>query len=1832
MGLFGTENLVGTLLRRAGEHGDRLAYTFVADGQETRMTYAELDARARALGATLQRLLARQDRNPGDERALLLFPPGLDFISAFFGSLYGGAVAIPTPPPRPGRPDARLQSIVRDARPRFVLATPSILAGREALVRDMPELAEAEWLAADAPEGTPDWREPDLNGDALAFLQYTSGSTAAPKGVMVSHANLIHNQGLIRDACGHDESSVFVTWLPLYHDLGLIGNVLQSVFVGAHCVLMSPLSFLQRPRRWLEAVSRFRGTTSGGPNFAYDLCTRKAAADLSGLDLSSWRVAFNGAEPVRGETLERFVGAFSACGFDPRSFYPCYGLAEATLMVSGGRPGEAPVVRGFRASALEAGTAEAPQPGEPRVRTLVGCGAPLGDQRLEIVDPERGEPLGEGRVGEIWLAGPSVCRGYWDKTEETSATFGARLADGNGPFLRTGDLGFLQDGELFIAGRLKDLIILRGRNCYPQDLERTAELSHPDLRPGGGAAFSIDLDGEERLVLVHEIARRSRASVEEIAAAVRGALSEEHEVSVAEVVLIRPETLPRTSSGKVRRRACRTAWLEGSLATVGRSALAAEESAAEPIAEEIPLTPAALRALDPAERRPVLTAFLRQRATRILRSGAALPDQPLSRLGLDSLGAIELRNELDGALGLTIPVSRLLEDCTLPELADLALAELDRGGALPPVQPELRLEAAPASFEQERLWFLDQLQPGNPAYNIPAVLDLRGRLDRGALERALRGLARRHESLRTSFGVDQGRPVQTIAAALAPGLLQEHDLSGLRETERRERADQLAEQEALRPFDLSHGPLLRATLLRLGEEEHRLLLTVHHAVCDLGSLVLAIEELAELYAAAEPRPQPALQFADFALWQRRWLRGERMAPHLDFWRRTLADLPEDQELPADRPRREAGSGPGGARTFAIPPDAEASLRALSQAEGATFFMGLLAAFQALMHRWTGAEDLVAGCPAAGRPRPELEPLVGFFAYPLAMRTDVSGDPTFRQLLARVRRAALEAYAHQDVPFAQVVAAARPSRHGGTPAPLFRVMLGLLDRPVREIQAGDLAFSTRSLGGAATDFDLFLTLMRRDEGLAGLLQYDGGLFEAETIDLWIESWLDVMRRGAAQPDAPLSSLALAPGLEERARAARERDRRLTIAVAATFTAEPVEEALTFWMKELELPARIRFAPFGQVFQTLLDPAGPFATNPAGPAGLNVVLMRFDDWEEPGGRVLELAAALRSAAERFRVPCLVLVTPSSNSYPGLEETLAAELRELPGVHLVTSAELQAADPVAAWYDAQTDASGHIPYTPEMFAALATRIARHLVSLREPAAKVLALDCDQTLWKGVCGEDGPMGIEIDPPRRALQEFAVARHAEGVLLCLCSRNNPEDVDEVFARRPEMPLRREHVVAERINWRPKAENLRALAAELNLGLDSFVMIDDDPVVCGEIQAACPEATVLQLPEDPREIPRFLAGIWAFDAPARTGEDRERTRLYQVERQRERLRGESASLTEFVAGLGLEVTFPELTPERLPRVSQLTQRTNQFNATTVRRSESEVRELCGPGGWEPLLVEARDRFGDYGLVGVVFHKAEADALRIDTLLLSCRALGRGVEHRVLARLGEIAAERGLARVEIPYRPTRKNRPALEFLTSVGEAFRQPLDDGWLFALPSDLAAATVYRPEEAPATEAETRTDVASPVSSRRPERLRRIARDLASAAQVLAAVRAAREVRSGFESGYVAPRTPTEERLAAIWRHLLGVDRVGVHDHFFDLGGHSLLATQLLSRVREELGVEVPLNALFEEEPTVSNLARAVARHQVESAGDDELAAALAELDGLSDEEVRALLESEEV
>jgi acyl-CoA synthetase (AMP-forming)/AMP-acid ligase II len=548
---------VAALRERAAGPFAGNGYSLLADGESEseRLSYAELDRRARALAV----LLGEHGSQAG-ERVLLVLPAGLDFVSALFGCFYAGALAVPLPPPDPLKPAtglAQLARVARDAGARLAFSAGGVAAGETPLLWLDPRAADPS--AADA------WSPREPEPAAPALLQYTSGSTSAPKGVVVRHSNLIANARAIQAVFGVSQESRGVSWLPPHHDMGLMGGILEPLWIGASTELMPPQAFLQRPLRWLKAITRLRATTCGGPNFAYDLLARRVPeAAKAELDLSSWSVAFCGAEPVRAETLDAFAQSFAACGFRREAFLPCYGLAEATLMVTGERTSPLPSLLSLDAGALEAGRL-APAAAGGAARRLVGCGRPARGVTVAIVNGDSRTPLPEGSVGEIWLKGPGVAAGYWNDAEETRRCFEAQLADGDGPYLRTGDLGFLSRGELVPTGRVKDLIIVRGRNLYPQDLEATLERAHPAVRAGRGVAFAASLPGGERLVVACEVNRRAKEPPAEIAEALKRAVATEHDVLPHAVVLLEPGALPRTPSGKPRRPLCRALFAEGRL-------------------------------------------------------------------------------------------------------------------------------------------------------------------------------------------------------------------------------------------------------------------------------------------------------------------------------------------------------------------------------------------------------------------------------------------------------------------------------------------------------------------------------------------------------------------------------------------------------------------------------------------------------------------------------------------------------------------------------------------------------------------------------------------------------------------------------------------------------------------------------------------------------------------------------------------------------------------------------------------------------------------------------------------------------------------------------------------------------------------------------------------------------------------------------------------------------------------------------------------------------------------------------------------------------------------
>ncbi len=563
-------DLVAVLQHWARERSDQPAFYFTdgEDGDDDLcLTFAELDLAARNVAGYLQKLGGK------GQRVLLLYPPVLDFVIGFFGCLYAGATAVPAFPPRKNRKGQRIHGIAHDCQAHLALTNEYV---RQQIEGDTNwvEWESVSIIATDslAQDYSHLWKNPCIDPEDLAVLQYTSGSTGQPKGVMLSHANLVRNTEMIMVAFETDRQSIGMSWLPTYHDMGLVGGVLESVFIGRPVALMSPMAFLQKPIRWFRAITKYRSTTSGGPNFAYQLCVDKITdEDLKGIDLSSWGTAFNGAEPIRAATLKQFSERFAKAGFNHSAFLPCYGMAETTLIVTGGPQADPPVIVSFDAQALDRRQVLPCESDDPNARELVASGQVLPGEEMLIVDPDTMSPIGSDGIGEIWISSSSVGQGYWERDEATQETFAAHTQEGHGPFLRTGDLGFLHAGQLFVAGRLKDMIIVRGVNRYPQDIEQTVEQAHDIMQSGLIAAFADMAEDRERLIVAAEVqTRREETNWDEIIVAVRRAVAQQHELAPEAVVLVRFGTLPRTSSGKIQRRACRDEFARGSLKIVAQ--------------------------------------------------------------------------------------------------------------------------------------------------------------------------------------------------------------------------------------------------------------------------------------------------------------------------------------------------------------------------------------------------------------------------------------------------------------------------------------------------------------------------------------------------------------------------------------------------------------------------------------------------------------------------------------------------------------------------------------------------------------------------------------------------------------------------------------------------------------------------------------------------------------------------------------------------------------------------------------------------------------------------------------------------------------------------------------------------------------------------------------------------------------------------------------------------------------------------------------------------------------------------------------------------------------
>jgi amino acid adenylation domain-containing protein len=1745
------DSLVDVLRARAARDPDQPAYIFLKDGitPDGDLSYGELDRRARGVAAFLSRTFRPQDR------LLLMYPPGLEFVIAFWGCLYSGMIAIPVPAPdvfRMKQSAGRLSAVRRDAEAAGVLTVnDTISLCREARYNGLMGDPD-QWIATDrldrpSPET---WKPPRIDSSDLAYLQYTSGSTASPKGAMVSHENLTHHCRCITIAGDYHERAVTLSWMPHYHDYGLVKGILHPISIGRPAFLMSAVTFLKRPLRWLQAIQRHLVTHSGGPNFAYRHCVAMTTPEQrSQLDLSAWQVASCGAEPIFQETIEQFIEAFASAGFKAQAFYPAYGMAEYTLLSSLKRPGDVPRILSLDAHALERGMVRVAA-GEGRAhREMVSCGHPVGDTVVAIVDPQTGVQRKSDEIGEIWLAGQSVTQGYWNRPEETRATFQAVIKDTDqGPFLRTGDLGFIRDGELYVTGRLKDLIIIRGRNHYPQDIERSVQQCHPAFNAGSGVAFSVEEESEESLILVQEVEQQhEHTDAEMLADSIRRTVADHHDLEAAAILLVKPGTIPKTSSGKVQRNACKQAYRAGSLPYLSL------HRPATPAPHSLPhaLSVADLLALPETGRMLRLQSYLRGIIAALLgRDEHRVASEPLNRLGIDSLKAYRLLHRIETTFGAVLPLSSVLGGSGITELAGDVLARMTEPQAAYPDDSAESSEpkGLPLSYNQRALWLHHELEPESAAANVAALLPIAVDMVPEILHAALVELGRRHQILRTTYeaGLHGARAV--IHQALPPGW-GITDAADWNWTDVQRHAVTAAEA----PFDLRRGPLWRTVLFR-GRNWNILLFVAHHIAIDGTSMTLLVQELRRLYQTmrtqtqegASPAPVP---YRSFITWQGDMLAGASGEKLAAYWNGQLAgewpgyDLLYDRAAPSSPACRYAW------HSFSLEASVTRRLREAASAAGVTLYCLLLSAFQILLHRYTGETDILVGSPVSGRSRPRFAATIGDCVNIVLLRQSVKPDMTVQSLIEQTQQIILDALEHQDYPLALAIQDRQPNGGPMQPAPL-PVLFALQQFRLLPDADGDLtcdgAFPI-SPDGFGTDyyvipqqggrFPLSLEMSESDRGVSGCFEYDAGLFSADTMTRLQSHYCRIVEQMLEASSGPIAGIPLMTDAEQQ-RLLKEFNYSSTLTAPGTSLPRQFAE----WAEQTPDAAAVVDGERQMSYRELNRRANSLAQY-LRRRGVGQEVVVGICLERSIDLIIALLAVLKAGGAYL---------PLDPEYPTkrMEQMLAdMEIRALL-THTTLLSRLPSAHPHTICLDSEWPAvarlSGEAPSED--------RDSYHL-------AYVLYTSGTSGRPKGVMVEDRSLAnyasaftrhIELKPCDRVLQFASIGfdAAAEEIFPCLTSGAT------LVLRNASMMDSMGQLLEHCRRWE--------------------ITVLDLPTALWHELVARMEADRLALPPSVRIV--VIGGERVLpQAVARWGRMVEsRVRLVNTYGPTE---------TTIVATIG------DLSPS---------DRADSLQEISIGRPVPGAEVYVLDANLRPVPIGVT---GELCISGVGLARGYAGKPDLTAAKFPSVTLTTGVATR-LYRTGDYARWRGDGSLEYRGRMDRQvkirgYRIELEEIESV------------LGSHPDILQAAVEVR-EDMPGDKRLVAFIVPRAGSSLSAGRLMQDLRhslphymtpsafvELPSLPRTAhgkldrRALRVARDSRASrfdVKSVYVPPRNGTEELLSQIWGEILHVRDIGIHDNFFELGGNSLLATQVVSRVRLLVKRDVPLRAFFEN-PTIAHL-----------------------------------------
>ena len=1131
---------------------------------------------------------------------------------------------------------------------------------------------------------------------------------------------------------------------------------------------------------------------------------------------------------------------------------------------------------------------------------------------------------------------------------------------------------------------------------------------------------------------------------------------------------------------------------------------------------------------------------------------------------------------------------------------------------------QVRITVLPITSNQKALWFLHQMDPDNISYNVSVAGKIRDPFDPAIFKRAIKLLSDRHIMLRSFFlNIPGTEPsvFQIVLDKVTPFV--EDVIAGDMTPER---VEQLINAKYKISFDLRNGPLFK-TYLFYNNSFTYFLVNLHHIICDASSLKVLINELFRIYDSLSAGQNPDLKpvevdFSDFIFEQEKFLAGKSGRAKLEFWKNCLQDKDYQLDLPYDYPRPALQTFNGATYHFTISGQLFKDLNKTALILNVTPNAVLYTVFELLLSKLSSQRQFYIGVPFSGRTRKEFEDLFGYLINTLPIKSNLQPGIKISDIVLQNRDKLNAALKNQEIPFSAIVESVTPRRDPSRSV-VFQVLYNFMNkRTIGKLidlwnPSGDefRKFGTIEISGFAIDsqegqFDLTLEILHQADEFTCVFKYNTDLFKLNTIEYFQQEYIGLLNTIISDPDSIPSWF---DGSEKK-----PVKKKISINATGTFTIEPISPCMDFWMETMNMDAEINFLGYNQVFQQLFNPGSEFNLNRD---GFNILLIRLEDLSPSVRKKVrsvkesepfsEFSKALSYASEiNPKGKYIVIFCPESDEITKKPESLKLirkwenritdQFRDAQNIFFISSEETIEKYSVTDYFEPLGEVHGHIPYTEDFYISLATLLSRKISNFYRLPVKAIAVDCDNTLWKGIVGEDGYMGIKIGRAEIAIQKFLLHQHSEGILICLCSKNNEDDVFEVFEKNTEMILKRENISFARINWLPKSQNLISLCKEINIGIDSFVLIDDSVSECDEVRSNAPQVITLQKPENDLNAD-FLKNSWIFDKVKITDEDKIRSKRYKEESVRLKYRSSVDSYMDFISGLQIQTDIQSFRVNDIPRISQLTFRTNQFNFTTIRRDESEIKQLSDNPRYDCLQINVSDRFGEYGLTGVIIADKKRGYV-IDTFLLSCRILGKGVEHKLIRYLGTTASQNNSEMLEIHFRKTSKNTPAELFLEQNFGTFKQMAGEDIKYLIPVPVVMNFTFVPslvkeeqfDESPEKKSDLKSDQ---VIELRNALCYNVVNNYLSIEKIKKAFKKSSDIQLDGASSYVKNDSgKTGQIISTIWREALDRNDIKPTDNFFEIGGHSVLIPQIVINLEKRHNIKIKIVDIFQY-PTIKDL-----------------------------------------